>query len=60
MRRRDVRCATESAARAGGGHRKWTSMEREISFYSWSLSLGELGWKEISFYPYSLSLGEIG
>jgi hypothetical protein len=42
-RRRDVHRATERAARAGGGHHEWLSLKREISFYFYSLSLGEIG-----------------
>jgi hypothetical protein len=42
-RRRDVRHATERAARAGGDHHEWLSLEREISFYFYSLSLGKIG-----------------
>jgi hypothetical protein len=37
-----VKCAAPHA-RAGGGHREWLSLEREISFYFYSLSLGESG-----------------
>jgi hypothetical protein len=45
------RRATERAARAGGGHYEWLSLEREISFYFYSLSLEEIGYGTGPYIP---------